>query len=284
MSKLNSVQIKMIRRTFLAVALLLQPISLKGKIETLAQRVFEAHTGGQLLPLVSKMEPSLGLDAAYRVQKLFTVKLLKNDRKSGYKAGLTTPINQSYFGVDTALSGVLFESMNRTGEKVIFLDQFHNLFIEMELAFILSGPIRSPIEDTMALRKVIDSVVPALELPDRRFLGNTPLKAIDLLAGNLSAASYILGETQGDPMVDLSALTITLIHDGQAVIQGQGADVFGNPWTTVLWLVNHLIDHGWTMEPGQVLLSGALGKTIKAQPGAYEATFGPLGKLSVEIR
>jgi 2-keto-4-pentenoate hydratase len=85
-------------------------------------------------------------------------------------------------------------------------------------------------------------------------------------------------------MVDLSALTITLIHDGQAVIQGQGADVFGDPWTTVLWLVNHLIDHGWTMEPGQVLLSGALGKPIKAQPGAYEATFGPLGKLSVEIR
>lgn len=285
-SELNGFQMKrkIISRTFLAVALLLQPIPLKGKIEALAQKVFEAYAGGQLLPLVSTMDPSLGLGAAYRVQKLFTAELLKSDRKSGYKAGLTTPITQSYFGVGTALSGVLFESMNRTGERVIFLDQFHNLFIETELAFILSEPIRAPIEDTTALREVVASVIPALELPDRRFLGNTPLKAVDLLAGNLSAAGYILGERQGDPMADLSALTITLSRDGEAVIQGRGADAFGDPWAAALWLVNHLIDHGWTMDPGQVLLSGALGKPVEAQPGSYEANFGPLGKLSVEIR
>ena len=48
--------------------------------------------------------------------------------------------------------------------------------------------------------------------------------------------------------------------------------------------MNHLIEYGWTMEPGQILLSGALGKVVEAQPGTYEANFGPLGKLSVEIR
>ena len=269
---------------FLAFASLLQSVSLQGEDDSLAKRVVEAHARGQLLPLVSTMDASLSLDAAYRVQHLFASELLKSEHKSGYKAGLTTAASQSYFGVNAALSGVLFESMNRSDERVISLVQFHNLFIETELAFILSEPIHAPIEDTMALKRVIGSVVPALELPDQRFLGNAPLTAVDLVAGNLSAAGYILGESQADPMVDLSALTITLSRDGETVSQGRGSDAFGDPWAAALWLVNHLIDHGWTIEPGQILLSGALGKVVEAQSGAYEADFGPLGKLFVEIR
>ena len=268
----------------LAVALLLQSWPLQAEIESLAEKLVEAHARGQLLPQVSTIDASLSLDSAYRVQQLFTLELLKSEGKSGYKAGLTTAASQSYFGVDAALSGVLFQSMNRTGERVISLDQFHNLFIETELAFILSEPIHAPIEDTVALRRVIGSVVPALELPDRRFPSTAPLTAVDLVAGNLSAAGYVIGESQGHPMADLSALTITLSRDGETVSQGRGSDAFGDPWAAALWLVNHLIEYGWTMEPGQILLSGALGKVVEAQPGTYEANFGPLGKLSVEIR
>ena len=268
----------------LTVALLLQPWSLQAEVKSLVEKLVEAHTRGQPLPLVSTMDASLSLDAAYRVQQLFTLELLKSERKSGYKAGLTTATSQSYFGLDAALSGVLFQSMNRTGNRVISLGQFHNLFIETELAFILSEPIHAPVENTMALRRVIGSVLPALELPDRRFLDHAPLKAVDLVAANLSAAGYVIGEGQGDPMVNLSTLTVTLYRDGETVSQGRGSDAFGDPWVAALWLVNHLIDCGWTMEPGQILLSGALGKVVEAQPGAYEANFGPLGKLSVEIR
>ena len=57
----------------------------------------------------------------------------------------------------------------------------------------------------------------------------------------------------------------------------------GDQWQAALWLVNTMVGQGWELEAGQVLLTGALGKMVKASEGECIAHFGVWGTLSVLI-
>ena len=267
-----------------AVTMLFAVLPLRGDVESMAERLITAHETGELLPLVSSEDAGLKLDAAYRIQRLFVEERSKKERISGYKAGLTTKASQSRFGLGSALSGVLLESMDRTGEQVIELKEFHRLLIETEIAFIVDERIRERVEDTSALKEMVGAVAASLELPDVRFAEGEKLRGIDLAASNVSAAAYVLGEKTGDLTANLSELEVTLTRNGEIVNEGHGSDAFGDPWKVALWLVNSLLAQGWTIEPGHVLLTGALGDIVPAEAGHYEADFGLLGKLSIEIR
>ena len=45
-----------------------------------------------------------------------------------------------------------------------------------------------------------------------------------------------------------------------------------------------MIEQGWTIEPGHILLTGALGKMVPGKTGKYIADYGPLGKIAFEIK
>jgi 2-keto-4-pentenoate hydratase len=58
----------------------------------------------------------------------------------------------------------------------------------------------------------------------------------------------------------------------------------GNQWEALYWLINHIIDQGYTIGEGQVLLTGALGEVLPCEPGSYEADFGNVGTVSFTVR
>jgi 2-keto-4-pentenoate hydratase len=49
-------------------------------------------------------------------------------------------------------------------------------------------------------------------------------------------------------------------------------------------LINTVVQQGWKIEPGQILITGALPKAIPGKPGKYVADFEKLGKISFEIK
>jgi 2-keto-4-pentenoate hydratase len=53
----------------------------------------------------------------------------------------------------------------------------------------------------------------------------------------------------------------------------------GDQWQALLWLVNQTIANGWEIAPGQVGITGALGKMLPVQPGTYRADFAELGTI-----
>jgi len=64
---------------------------------------------------------------------------------------------------------------------------------------------------------------------------------------------------------------------------GEGRDALGNQWETALWLVNTLIENGWTLAVGQFFITGALGQMIPCQVGNYQTDFGKLGRISFSV-
>jgi 2-keto-4-pentenoate hydratase len=62
----------------------------------------------------------------------------------------------------------------------------------------------------------------------------------------------------------------------------------GDQWEALRWLVNTVLAEGYAIEPGQLLMTGALGGAHPASPGRYRAEFGgpaaaALGAVEIDV-
>jgi 2-keto-4-pentenoate hydratase len=56
-------------------------------------------------------------------------------------------------------------------------------------------------------------------------------------------------------------------RSGEIVETGVGASVLGHPAHSVAWLANKLATFGISLEPGEIVPSGSIGKAVPAGPG-----------------
>lgn len=249
----------------------------------LADILIQAETAGLPIPVLSIEYPAMDTAMAYQVQRAYIQKRLTTDVLAGFKAGLTSKGGQARFKVSEPLAGALFGSGKLTGQ-VILASQFHRPMVETEIGLVLGAPLDQPVPDIDSLKKAIKAVMPVIELPDLGFTDMKQLKGVDIIAANVSSRYFIPGPAQARDDFDLNQVSVDLFLDGEVVNQGMGKDASGDQWQAALWMVNKIIDQGWTLEPGQLLITGALGKMIPGKPGKYTADYGDFGKIQFEIR
>lgn len=255
-----------------------------GDVDEWASVLIKAHNEGRCIPVVSYRYPGADEKTAYTVQKTVVEKRLAKEKCMGFKAGLTSEGSQKRFGATAPVSGVLFASGVKTGGAVIRRAGYKTPMLETEIGFVIGKPITRPLADKAELRRHIKSAMPVIELPDLCFEEPEKLKVLDIIAGNVSAVSVIKGEETAVESRDLNAVSVLLYRDGKTVNRGKGSDALGDQWEAALWLVNTVVKQGWKIEPGQVLLTGALGKMLPGVPGNYTADFGDFGSISFVIR
>ena len=80
---------------------------------------------------------------------------------------------------------------------------------------------------------------------------------------------------------------MTLERDGEVIARGRGADALGSPWRALLWLNRALVVEGLSLEPGDIVLTGALGPVSAFSPGEaagrYRVAIEGLGSVTVAI-
>jgi len=248
-----------------------------------ADQVYRTAEERVPFPVLSAEYPEMTVADSYAVQKAYSLKRLDGARPAGFKAGLTTEATMKRFGASSPFAAVLFpegEVKEIAGSTVVKRGDFGNLMIEAEIAFILGEDIGAPLKDEAGLRAKVAAVAPAIELPDLAFTDMKLLKAVDINASAISSKSWIVGKPV--PLAeapDLNDLEPALSLDGVEVTRGKGSDALGDQWKAALWLVNTMLEEGWTMKKGDVLLTGALGNMIPGKPGKYVYSVEPLGTM-----
>jgi 2-keto-4-pentenoate hydratase len=269
--------------TFLLLAILITSTAW-ADVDELAEILIKAERQNQPIPVLSSRYPELDIETAYKVQKAYVRKRLANDKIAGFKAGLTSPEIQKKFGVEFPVAGVLFESGKKSDKAVLKTSDFKALMIETEIGFTVGELITRQIKDVSELRGYIKAIMPVIELPDLGYEDLKKLKAVDIIASNVSATQFIIGQESRLNGLNLNDLTVALFLDGQMVNQGKGSDALGDQWEAALWLVNFMVNQGCEIKPGQILITGVLGKMIPGKPGNYVACYESLGKIRFEIR
>ncbi len=257
-------------------------------VERGAEKIHAAAEGKRPFPVLSAEYPDMTEADSYAVQKAYSLKRLKGARPSGFKAGLTTEATMKRFGASTPFAAPLFPegAMDGSAERVVVeRASFGVLMLEAEIAFILGEAIEAPLKDAAELREKVAAVAPAVELPDLSFTDMKLLKAVDINASAISSKAWILGKQV--PLADapdLNELVPVVTLDGAEVNRGKGSDALGDQWKAVFWLVNKMLEEGWTMRKGDVLLTGALGNMIPGKPGDYVYSIEPLGTVRFVVR
>ncbi|MDY0007264.1 MAG: hypothetical protein RBS22_10595 [Spongiibacteraceae bacterium] len=257
-------------------------------------RAAEQLAAARAAPLVTQAVPGdWSLAKAYRVQRKFYELRHGATPPLGYKAGLTTGPSQLQFAVMAPVAGLLPPQSaipSQGGFWRIDPNDFQAGRMELELGFRFAEPIRKPIDDPLRLKALVAEVLPVVELPDLNFQHGAAPGGMDLVAANVAAHKVILGSSRLPSTLAINSLPVRLrrgdadTNAGTTLIEARATDALGDQWLALQWLVNQVLSQGWQIEPGQVLITGALGPVLPLEPGEYVADFGALGSLRFEVR
>ena len=198
--------------------------------------------------------------------------LLSGEQSAGIKAGVTSKDLQALFGLEEPLLGLLYQQSEI--ENAATLPHTASRRIECELAMQLNSD-GSPI-----------SIGPAVEFVRLDFCRPEDLTPGNVTLCNLGADQFILGDMGAWDSFDFTALAdieIELMRDGEVILTASPLDSFGGPKPALDWCVNKANSLGFTIPEGGVLLAGTNGAAMEADPGHYQASYGPLGTIEFTI-
>lgn len=230
-------------------------------------------------------DPALTAADGYAIQREVVAMLRSDgDRVVGYKAGLTSEPMQRLFGIDSPDYGpVLASTLYGNGDRVS-LSAFIEPKIEAEIVCRLGRGLVGPGVTVDDARAAVVEAVAGLEIVDSRIEG-WRIRLADTIADLASNGAAVLGERAVPAAdLDLASLGMTFRRNGEVVATGTGAAALGDPAVVVAWLANMLGAHGVALEPGHLIMTGALHAAVALRPGdVFVAEFDQLGAVGVEM-
>jgi 2-keto-4-pentenoate hydratase len=259
-----------------------------------AERLIAAARTGVPAAPVRDVLGSTDVVSAYEVQNVLTAaRTAAGARVVGRKVGLTSPVVQRQLGVDQPDFGVLFDDMLVPSGGEVDSGRLIAPKAEAEIAFVLSADLDGfatgvsldvPISaaDRAAAAAAVGYAAAALEIVDSRVAG-WDITITDTVADNASSALYVLGDKRV-PLSEFAPVEVTmnLEKNGEPASSGNGAACLGDPLNALVWLARTAASFGAPLRAGDVVLSGALGAMVTAEPGTeITAELSTLGRVSV---
>ncbi len=237
-------------------------------IEQIADELAEADRTHGVVPRITARYPDATIEDSYAIQGIWRDKNLAAGRTLvGRKIGLTSKAMQQATGITEPDYGVMFDDTVYPSGSEIRFDDFSNVRIEVELAFVLKEPLEGPdctLDDALA---AIDYAVPALEVLNSHIEleGRT---IVDTISDNAAYGAMVLGDVRLRPdEIDLRWVPGVLSRNGEIEETGVAAGVLGHPATGVAWLANKFHQHGARLEADEIILAGSFTRPMWVHKG-----------------
>ena len=205
----------------------------------------------------------------------------------GWKIAATSTAGQRHIGVDGPLAGRLLDGQASQSGAAVSLRGTQMRVAEPEFAFRMGCDLmpRAQPYDEAEVVAAVDTLHPAIEIPDSRFDDFANAGGPQLIADNACAHLFVLGPaTRADwRALDLAAHTVHARVAGRYERSGKGENVLGGPHVALTWIANELSALGIGLRAGQVVTTGTCMVPLEVVPGDQVVVdYGVLG--SVEAR
>ena len=250
-----------------------------------ARALYDARRTRVPIPPFTDDDPSLGMADGYAIQReLVELLLADGDRIVGHKVGLTSKPMQKMVGVDSPDYGpVLASTIYRDGDTIP-AGRFIAPKIEAEIVFVLGERLMGPGVTVTQAHAAIAGAVAAMEIVDSR-IADWRIKLADTVA-DLASNGAMATSSRVVPITDFDSRLVgmTLTRNGELVDTGAGAAALGDPVAVVAWLADVLGKDGVALEPGHLIMTGALHAAVPMTPGdVFRAEFDRLGPITVRV-
>lgn len=215
-------------------------------------------------------------------------------RVIGWKIAATSVAGQKHIGVDGPLAGRLLSgrvttvTSARASSPPVPLEGNVMRVAEAEFAFRLraSLPARERIYGVPEVLDAVDSLHPAVEVPDSRYDNYAAVGAPHLIADCACACWLVVGEAANVAWraLDLSAHRVEAFLNARPAEIGSGANVLRDPRLALTWLANELRTYGQGLTAGDLVTTGTCITPVPIAPNDdLEVNFGVLGGLTVRF-
>lgn len=254
-------------------------------IDSLGDELFEALRSRSVVEPLSSRHPDMSIEHAYAVQqRLISRRLAGGETVVGKKIGVTSKAVMDMLGVYQPDFGWLLSAMVFDDGSTIERASLIQPKAEGEIAFVLKRALRGPGITAAQVLAATECVMPCFEIVDSR-IRDWKIRIQDTVADNASCGVFVLGDRALSPrQIDLHSCGMVLEKNGEVFATGAGAAALGSPLHAVAWLANTLGGLGIGLEPGEVILSGALAAMAPIAAGdQFRVSIGGLGSCSVRF-
>ncbi|MGO2110565.1 MAG: 2-oxo-hept-4-ene-1,7-dioate hydratase [Pseudoclavibacter sp.] len=251
-------------------------------IESIANELAEADRTKSVIPRITARYPEATIEDSYAIQGVWRDTNIAAGRTLvGRKIGLTSKAMQAATGITEPDYGVMFDDTVYESGAVIPFDDFSNVRIEVELAFVLDKPIEGPNCTLFDVLRATEYVTPALEVLNSHIEleGRT---IVDTISDNAAYGGMVLGGTpKRVDDIDLRWVGAMLYRNETIEETGLAGGVLGHPGMGVAWLANKFHQHGARLEAGEIILAGSFTRPMWVSKGdAVVCDYGQMGTIS----
>ena len=232
------------------------------------------------------LDPSLrpsDRNEAYTIQA--AIEKYSSESLFGWKIAATSEAGQKHINVDGPMAGrILAETVIADGGTASMAgNEMRVAEPEFAIRMRVDLPARSAPYTLQQVLDAVDTLHPAIEIPDSRFADFVGAGAAQIIADNACAHLFVLG-----PATTSDWRTRDLVEERPVItlrdqqFTGHGKNVLGGPLIALTWLANELRQLGMTLKAGRVVTTGTCHPPLPIQAGdRVECDFGLLGKVSV---
>ncbi len=182
----------------------------------------------------------------------------------GWKIGCTTPVMQSYMGIDHPCAGGLFATTLAEERGRYDFDGFCRVGVECEIVVRLGAglpPAAAPYTRE-SVAGAVAACMAGIEVVDDRFRNFRQVDVWTMAAGDFFNAGCVLGAPNAgfDPLA-LDALSGRMTVNGVAAGEGRGRDILGHPLEALAWLANLKAREGAGLAAGEIVMLGSVVET-----------------------
>jgi 2-keto-4-pentenoate hydratase len=254
---------------------------------TAASKTLHDHwrAGTKFSGLDDRLRPRDRIEA-YAIQA--EIEKFSSESLFGWKIAATSEAGQKHINVDGPMAGrILAETVLPDGGTASMAGNEMRV-AEPEFAFRMRVdlPARTTPYTMQQVLDAVDTLHPAIEIPDSRFADFVSAGAPQIIADNACAHLFVLGPaaTADWRSMDLVEERPVITMRGQQ-FAGHGKNVLGDPRIALTWLANELRQLGVTLKAGRVVTTGTCHAPLPIQSGDFcAADFGSLGKVSVGFK
>ena len=234
----------------------------------IADELLHAEQERSVLPLLTARYAGMTVDDSYAVQRIWHQRGLDAGRShAGRKIGLTSKVMQVATGITEPDYGAIFaDQVYESGSEIEF-NQFSNVRVEVELAFVLKSDLAGPDVSLEDVLSATDYVVPALEILSSRveLAGRT---IVDTISDNAALGAVVVGGKRVAPGgLDLRWVGAVLYRNESIEESGVAAAVLGHPAMGIAWLAGKLAQHGDSLHAGELVLAGSFTRPMWVERG-----------------
>jgi len=250
-------------------------------IEDAAERLWNAAQTGTPCEPVRDLIGEDNVNAAYAVQKIISERRQGlGARLVGRKIGLTSLAVQKQLGVDQPDFGMLFADMCLADGEEVADGRVLQAKVEAEIALVIDRPLTHEKHTVADIIRATAFALPSIEIVGSR-IAKWDIKLGDTIADNASSGLFVLGSRPVKlDAFDIAGCGMVMERRGDQVSVGSGSACMGNPLLAAVWLADVMARYGQPLQPGDIVMTGALGPMVAAAAGdVFDANIQGLGRV-----